>query len=284
MYSANLAHFRTIEGDGLMRLGYQRALLQSSVLLAIFHVGVVAMAQGGLAEIARSGVKGPIVVVDLVKFKPDGAARYEIYDGIAEAKLKDLGGSVIFRGDIVEVSMFQSEDWDRVTFRKYPSIDAVIAMAGSREYQGAFPNRLASVEKSFVYAYSGELPAIGGRPSPGSHPMNVVPEPKSDDVVYMLNLLRFKKDGGRDVYFQKYGTAASRHLAATGAGPVLVMKGLGPVIPQEEVDRLILVKYPSVKKFEDMVTSEEYKKILPFREEAIDLGLVLGVSMIRKSE
>ena len=31
--------------------------------------------QGGLGALAQSGVEGPVVVVDLVKFKPDGAAR-----------------------------------------------------------------------------------------------------------------------------------------------------------------------------------------------------------------
>lgn len=239
-------------------------------------------AQGGLGVLARSGVKGPVVVVDLVKFKPDGAARYAIYDEIAEAKLKELGGSVLFRGDAVNISIAPAEEWDRVTFRKYPSMDAVMAMAQSKEYQGALPNRLASVEKSFVYAYSGELPALGGRPSPGSHPMGVVPEPESEETIYMLNLLRFKKDGGQDAFFLKYGAASGRHLGEVGAAPVLVLKGLGAVIPQEEVDRLILVKYPSVKLFVEMVTSDEYQKILPLRADAIELGLIWAFSMVTK--
>ena len=237
-------------------------------------------AQGGLAELAQSGIKGSVVVVDLVKFKPDGLARYEIYDEIAEAKLRELGGSVIFRGDAVDISITPSGEWDRVTFRKYPSIGAVLEMGSSKEYQGAFPNRLASVAKSFVYAYSGELPAIGGAPSPGFHPMKVVPAPDSADAVYMLNLLRFKIDGGQDAFFSKYAPASGRHLGAIGAGPVLMLKGLGAVIPQEEVDRLILVKYPSAKVFVDMVTSEEYQKILPLRGDSIELGLIWAFSMV----
>ena len=151
-----------------------------------------ASAQRGLAALAEAGVEGPVVVVDLVKFKPDGAARYAIYDEIAEAKLKDLGGEVIFRGVAANVPPLPSDEWDRVTFRKYPSMQAVMDMGSSKEYQGAFPNRLASVEKSFVYAFSGEMPSFDEGSKPCVHPMNVVPAPATSDTVYMLNLLRFK--------------------------------------------------------------------------------------------
>ena len=72
--------------------------------------------EGSLGALAQSSVEGPVVVVDLVKFKPDGAARYAIYDQIAEARLEDLGGEVIFRGDAAQVSgRLPSDEWDRVT-------------------------------------------------------------------------------------------------------------------------------------------------------------------------
>ena len=71
---------------------------------AIYCNSLVALPQQeGLGTLAQSGVEGPVVVVDLVKFKPDGAARYAIYDQITEATLEDLGGEVIFRGDAAQV-------------------------------------------------------------------------------------------------------------------------------------------------------------------------------------
>jgi len=106
---------------------------------------------------------------------------------------------VIFRGDAAQVGgPLPSDEWDRVTFRKYPSVAAVMAMGSSEEYQGAFPHRLASVETSFVYAFSGELHSFARESgaSPAMHPMNAVPAPATSDAVYMLGLLRFNKDGG----------------------------------------------------------------------------------------
>ena len=241
-------------------------------------IASVTTAQGGLADLLESGVEGPVVVVDLVKFKPDGAARYAIYDEIAEAKVKDLGGEVIFRGVAKEVSGFDSDAWDRVTFRKYPSMQAVMAMASSTEYQGAFPNRLASVAKSFVYAFSGELPSFVEGAKPRMHPMNAVSAPQSDDTVYMLNMLRFKPEGGERKFFLEYGAPREGHRP----DPVLMLKGLGPVIADEAVDRLILVRYPSVEVFTAMVASPEYQAVSHLRTEAIELGLIWAFTKVEK--
>ena len=214
--------------------------------------------------------------MDLVKFKPDGAARYAIYDEIAEAKLKDLGGEVIFRGVAANVPPLPSDEWDRVTFRKYPSMQAVMDMGSSKEYQGAFPNRLASVEKSFVYAFSGEMPSFDEGSKPRTHPMGVVPAPATSDTVYMLNMLRFKKDGGERKFFLEYGAPRGGHKP----DPVLILKGIGAVIADEVVDRLILVRYPSSEVFRGMITSPEYRAVSHLRTEAIELGLIWPFSSV----
>ncbi len=254
---------------------------QTYIVSAMCCISLAAAAQqGGLGALAESGVEGPVVVVDLVKFKPDGAARYAIYDKIAEAKVKDLGGEVIFRGVAASVSGMESvvpsDEWDRVTFRKYPSVAAVIAMGSSEEYRGAFPNRIASVEKSFVYAFSGEMPSFGEGLKPSMHPMTVVPAPATSDTVYMLNMLRFKKDGGERKFFMEYGALRGGYRP----DPVLMLKGIGPVIAEEVVDRLILARYPSTEVFTEMVTSPEYRAVSHLRTEEIELELIWPFSMV----
>jgi len=183
---------------------------------------------------------------------------------------------VIFRGDAAQVGgRLPSDEWDRVTFRKYPSMAAVMALAGSEEYQGAFPHRVAGVETSFVYAFSGELPSFA-QSNPGMDPMNVVPAPETNRAVYMLNLLRFKPDGGERKFFTEYGAPRGGHRPT----PVLMLKGIGAVIGEEIVDRLILVYYPSVEVFIEMISSAEYQAVAPLRTEAIELGLIWPFSMV----
>ncbi len=253
-----------------------RTIALTFMVSAICFIPQVALAQqGGVEALAQSGVEGAVVVADLVKFRPDGAARYAIYDRVAEAKLESLGGEVIFRGDAARVGGLASDEWDRVTFRKYPSVAAVMALAGSEEYTGAFPNRVAGVETSFVYAFSGELPSFG-QSNPGIHPMNVVAAPATSDAVYMLNLLRFKEDGGERKFFTEYGAPRG----GTRPTPVLILKGITAIIGEEMVDRLILAYYPSVEVFTEMIRSAEYQAVSHLRTEAIELGLIWPFSMV----
>ena len=204
-----------------------------ATILSILLLNTIASAQnaGGLTDLLKANVEGPFVVMDLVKFKPGGEEKYAIYDGIVEEKLKSLGGAVVFRGTARKVGTSKlngTEDevdhttWDRVTFRKYPSMQAVMDMAGSSESQGAFPNRVASVDASFVYAFSGEMPSFEGGPPPRNFPMPVLSPPPSADTVYMLNLLRFAGDAGRAQYFSEYGPATTPLISKRGGRVVNV--------------------------------------------------------------
>ncbi len=244
-----------------------------AVLVGLALVALTAQAQNtsGLAALAESGVNGPVIVADLVAFKPDGEARYDQYDAIAEKKVISLGGEYVFRGSAKEVPGIDNK-WDRLTLRKYPSVKAVIEMGSSTEYRGAFPHRMASVAESFVYAFGFE-PYTKSR-NVGNDAMTVVPPPKSDDAVYMLNLLRFKEDDGESKYFNEYGAKAIAMITARNGWPVLSVQGIGPVIATEQIDRLILVRYPSVESFRDMIESEEYQLIAHLRAESIQLGLL----------
>ncbi|MFP6582932.1 MAG: DUF1330 domain-containing protein [Candidatus Hydrogenedentota bacterium] len=219
---------------------------------------------GGLAFLAQSDHEGPVTVIDLVKFKPDGEESYNKYDALAEAKLTSLGGEVIFRGYSKPVEGRDSASWDRVTMRKYPSAKVVVEMGSSSEYRVAFPHRMQGVEKSLVYAFGGNA-------------MPRVATAESSDAVYMLNLLRFNDNGGMAGY-NDYGLHAMPLIRQTKARPVLSMNGLTAVISEEEIDRMILVMYPSPDSFLSMITSPEYRAIAHKRTDSIELGLLFPFS------
>ena len=238
-------------------------------LLLFFIVSLPLQAQessapGGLALLAQSDWEGPVTVIDLVRFKPDGEKNYDAYDALAEAKLKSLGGEVIFRGSSIPVEGRDSSSWDRVTMRKYPSAKAVVEMGSSSEYRAAFPHRIQGVAKSLVYAFAGKV-------------MPRVAAAESSDVVYMLNLLRFKDNEGEAGY-RDYGLSVWPLLRQVGARPVLSMNGLAAIISEDEIDRMILVMYPSPKSFLSMVKSTEYRAISHKRTDSIELGLLFPIS------
>lgn len=88
--------------------------------------------------------------------------------------------------------------------------------------------------------------------------------------VVMLNLLRFKPDGGRDRYFEYLGMAGP--LAARyGAEIVYAGDGSTPLAgePGQDWDAIALVRYPTRRAFADMVADPEYQKVDPVRISAL---------------
>ncbi|MDA0179459.1 DUF1330 domain-containing protein [Solirubrobacter phytolaccae] len=86
--------------------------------------------------------------------------------------------------------------------------------------------------------------------------------------VVMLNLLRFRPEGGRARY-DDY----RRALAATGVGAdaelLFFGTGAGSALEGEGWDGVALVRYPGRKVFVEMVRSPEYRSIAYLRREAL---------------
>jgi uncharacterized protein (DUF1330 family) len=89
--------------------------------------------------------------------------------------------------------------------------------------------------------------------------------------VVMLNLLRFKPDGGRERYLQ-YVEHFNRTAKPYGARTVYVGDGLTPVVAEEGQawDAVLLVEYPSRQAFTDMIRDPEYQKGTHLRTEALE--------------
>jgi len=90
-------------------------------------------------------------------------------------------------------------------------------------------------------------------------------------AVVMLNLLRYRPDGGRERYAE-YGAAAQPFLA--GVGGELVYAGecsTALVAPSGHAwDTLLLVRYPSRAAFLAMVANRDYQAITHLRTEALE--------------
>jgi len=82
--------------------------------------------------------------------------------------------------------------------------------------------------------------------------------------VFMLNLLRFHPDGGRQTYFGGY-IAAFRAVATQMGIEGIVPIWMGDVAemvagpPEERWDAVLVVRYPSVAAFRTIVESDAYR-------------------------
>ena len=102
----------------------------------------------------------------------------------------------------------------------------------------------------------------------------------ADAPVVMINLLKFRPDGGRESY-ARYGQEVAPHLQRVG-GKVLYAGGAPTqVIGEGEKpwwDASLVVEYPSPAAFIDMVTNEDYLKIHHYRVNALDRGDLIATS------
>lgn len=103
--------------------------------------------------------------------------------------------------------------------------------------------------------------------------------PKGVPIV-MLNMLRFREraeypDGrpsisGRSAY-AKYSAEAAKHVAKVGGSLVWFGEAQGAVIgpSDEHWDHIFLVRYPSIEKFIEMISSAAYQAIVVHRSSAL---------------
>jgi len=96
--------------------------------------------------------KGPVVMLNLLKFKADGGE--EAYSKYAEAVGKIVashGGTIIYAGRAAEL-MVGTEEWDAVALVQYPTRKALMEMFNSPEYQAIHHYREEGLERTVLYA------------------------------------------------------------------------------------------------------------------------------------
>jgi uncharacterized protein (DUF1330 family) len=89
--------------------------------------------------------------------------------------------------------------------------------------------------------------------------------------VVMLNLLRFKPDGGRESYAKYAEALRGTYLAKYGAELVYAGNGSTALVAEDGQawDAVLLVRYPSRQAFSQMVADQDYQQFTHFRTEAL---------------
>jgi uncharacterized protein (DUF1330 family) len=95
----------------------------------------------------------------------------------------------------------------------------------------------------------------------------------------MLNLLKFKKEGGREAYF-RYIRESGPFVEAVGAKVVYFGKPKELLQGSEDWDLLMLVSYPSRKAFLSMANNPEYLKVHEFRAEGVERAVLYATDPV----
>ena len=90
----------------------------------------------------------------------------------------------------------------------------------------------------------------------------------SEGPVVMLNMLKYKPEGGREMYM-RYGMAVFPMLQKVGARVVYSGEAAEHLIGKEDWDSILLVEYPTRQAMLDMVTSAKYLAIQKLRDDSL---------------
>jgi len=109
-------------------------------------------------ELAKPGPDGPIVMVNLLKFReraqyPDGRdahlsgrEAYQRYGRLFVPLLRGIGGRVVYSGPVNGLSIGVVDSlWDEVALAGYPSRSAFVRMTSTPEYREIAVHRTAGL-------------------------------------------------------------------------------------------------------------------------------------------
>jgi uncharacterized protein (DUF1330 family) len=108
----------------------------------------------------------------------------------------------------------------------------------------------------------------------------VLADNPNDESFIMLNLLKFKKEGGREAYF-RYIKESGPFVEAVGAKVLYFGKPKELLQGTEDWDILMLVQYPSRKAFLKMANNPDYLKVHKFREEALERAVLYATDPVK---
>jgi len=123
-----------------------------------------------LAALAKSGLEGPIVMVNLLRFREraayeagtaeagqnlSGRAAYQRYGATALKCVLETGGQIVWGGQQEMVAIGgKADEWDEVVCVRYPSRAAFLEMIDRPDYRAALYHRDAGLERTALLCCS----------------------------------------------------------------------------------------------------------------------------------
>ena len=105
-----------------------------------------------LQTLMASRDEEPVVMLNLLKFKPDGGAEaYGRYADAVRKLVEKRGGRIVYAGRAQEL-LVGEETWDSIALVEYPSRKVFLEMIMSAEYQAVHGDREAGLERTVLYA------------------------------------------------------------------------------------------------------------------------------------
>jgi uncharacterized protein (DUF1330 family) len=108
-----------------------------------------------IQELLDAPDEGPVVMLNLLKFKPrdEATGEYNKYGSSVTKMLEDRGGKVLWMGKVDQTLIGSMDDeWDAIALVQYPNRKAFIEMTSTKEYDAAHEHRESGLERTLLLA------------------------------------------------------------------------------------------------------------------------------------
>jgi uncharacterized protein (DUF1330 family) len=97
-----------------------------------------------------------VVMLNLLRFKPDGRPSYEAYADQIQPFLEQVGASIVYFGDCGTVVVApESHEWDAILLVRYPSRQTFSDMVRNADYQRITHLRTEALSDAVLQATTG---------------------------------------------------------------------------------------------------------------------------------
>jgi uncharacterized protein (DUF1330 family) len=96
---------------------------------------------------------GPVVMLNLLRFKDGGRGSYEEYARRIQPFLDESDAEILYVGDLSTVLVApESHNWDSILIVRYPSRQAFSSMVANQDYQEITGLRTEALEEAVLQA------------------------------------------------------------------------------------------------------------------------------------
>lgn len=104
-----------------------------------------------LKQLLADDPGGPVVMLNLLRFRPGGRTSYAAYSEAAAGFVTQYGGTVLYAGDGDTALVAEDgQSWDAVLVVQYPSRQAFLDMVADPDYQAITHLRSEALEEAVL--------------------------------------------------------------------------------------------------------------------------------------
>ena len=229
-----------------------------------------------LGLLAEQADETPVIMLNLLRFNPRGdSSIYNQYAKKAAPEVEKTGSFVGYYGRAIthlDPSFGFDDSWDGVGLVVYHRRQSFIDLQSSQNYQLAIPFRTAGASRRTLYVLGDDDALPGAAMSIAELDANRRNLDTGDGAVYVLELLKFGKNGG-EKDFDSYVQATLPLLRQHAAVLELSTRSEFPVLSEETWDYCNLTRFPTLESVTSLYENTAWKELQTARRKFVARNL-----------